>query len=193
MIRRLPSVCLALSLLVALPGCLTPRWAQPVNPFMNDDNDRGKAALAAKDYVMALEFYGRLAAKDPENMQARYQLALINQELGRYDEAYGHYRVVYVSASEEGAPRADGSISDEPLYAAADRNLNLLGARLAKNDPDLRVIKEDRARKIEEAKAKLKAEAEADKAEEAAKDEARKAMRGELKKGPCNPTNLKGC
>lgn len=193
MIRRLSPACLALLLLVALPGCLTPRWAQPVNPFMNDDNDRGQAALEAKDYVMALAFYGRLAEKDPEDMTSRYRLALINQELGRYEEAYGLYRVVYVSASEEETPRLDGSTSEEPLYASAERNLSLLGARLAKNDPDLKQIKEERARKIAEALAAEKAETAADQAEEAAKDEARKQKRAEMKEGPCTPTNLRGC
>lgn len=158
MIRRLPTICLALSFLAVLPGCLTPRWAQPVNPFMNDDMDRGRAALRAQDYVMALEFYGRLADKDPEDMGARYQLALINQEIGRYDEAYGLFRVVYVSASEDEAPRLDGSGSEEPLYAAAERNLRLLGARLGRNDTGLKEIQEQRARKLAERKAAEEAE-----------------------------------
>ncbi|MBP7337444.1 tetratricopeptide repeat protein [Niveispirillum sp.] len=153
MIRRLPTLCLALSLLVLLPGCLTPRWAQPVNPFMNDDTDRGRAALKAKDYVMALEFYGRLAEQDPNDMGVRYQLALIKQQIGRYDEAYGLFRVVYVSADEDTAPRLDGSESEEPLYLAAERNLRLLGARLDKSDPDLTRIQEERARKLAEMKA----------------------------------------
>lgn len=153
MIRRLPTLCLALSLLALLPGCLSPRWAQPVNPFLNDDTDRGRAALKARDYVMALEFYGRLAQEDPENMGARYQLALINQEIGRYEEAYGLFRVVYVSASDDEAPRLDGSESEEPLYVAAERNLRLLGARLGKSDAGLKEVQEERAHRIEADKA----------------------------------------
>lgn len=186
MFRRLTPVCLVLALIVVLPGCLSPRWARPVNPLLNDDHDRGRAALEVRDYVMALEFYGRLAAKDPMDMSSRYQLALIHQELGRYDEAYGLFRVVYVSASEEEAPRLDGSISEEPLYAAADRNLRLLSARLAKSDPDLKHIQEERARKIAEAKAR-------EQAEEDARLKARQEMRAGMKEGPCGPTNLRGC
>lgn len=161
MIRRLPTLCLAFSLLAVLPGCLTPRWAQPVNPFMNDDTDRGRAAVKAGDYVMGLEFYGRLAEQNPDDMRSRYQLGLINQEIGRFEEAYGLFRIVYVSASEEEAPRLDGSQSEEPLYAAAERQLRLLGARLGRTDAGLKEIQEQRARKQAEAKA----------AEEAAKKE----------------------
>lgn len=153
MIRHLRPLCLALSLVFVLPGCLTPRWAQPVNPFMNDDSDRGRAALEARDYVMALEFYGRLAQEDPEDMGARYQLALINQEIGRYEEAYGLFRVVYVSASDDEAPRLDGSESEEPLYVAAERNLRLLGGRLGKSDTGLREMQAERAKRIEAEKA----------------------------------------
>lgn len=155
--RRFPAACLALSLLTVLPGCLTPRWAQPVNPFMNDDSDRGRAALTARDYVMALEFFGRLVENDPENMVARYQLGLVNQEIGRLDEAYGHYRIVYVSGSEEDAPRLNGSGSEEPLYLAAEKQLALLGGRLGKSDMALRELQEERARKLATEAAKKQA------------------------------------
>lgn len=147
MIRRLPLYCLALSLVLVLPGCLTPRWAQPVNPFMNDDSDRGRAALKAKDYVMALEFYGRLVEEDPENMEARYQLALVNQEVGRLDEAYGLYRVVYVSGSEDDTPLLNGGSVEEPLFLSAERQLMRLSGRLGK-DTELREMQADRARRM---------------------------------------------
>lgn len=147
MIRRLPLSCLALSLLLVLPGCLTPRWAQPVNPFMNDDGDRGHAALKARDYVMALEFYGRLVEEKPDDMTARYQLALVNQEVGRLDDAYGLYRIVYVSGSEDDTPLLNGGSTEEPLFQSAERQLMLLSGRLGK-DTELRDMQAERARRI---------------------------------------------
>ncbi|OYQ35622.1 hypothetical protein CHU95_07845 [Niveispirillum lacus] len=184
MIRRLPALCMALSVLVLLPGCLSPRWAQPINPFMNDDTDRGRAALQARDYVMALEFYGRLAQEDPEDMGARYQLALIHQEIGRHEEAYGLFRVVYVSGSEEEAPRLDGSTSEEPLFVAAERHLRLLGGRLDKNDAGLREIQEERARRIEAEKAVV---------EEEKQERAERGNRYGEGKVPCSMTTLRVC
>lgn len=184
MIRHLPTLCLALSLVLVLPGCLSPRWAQPVNPFLNDDSDRGQAALKARDYVMALEFYGRQAQEDPENMSARYQLALINQEIGRYEEAYGLFRVVYVSASDDEAPRLDGSESEEPLYVAAERNLRLLGGRLGKSDAGLKEIQDERTRRIEVEKAVV--------AEEK-KEQAERGNNYGEGKVPCSMTTLRIC
>jgi len=164
MTRRAPSACLALLLLLVLPGCLTPRWAQPVNPFMNDDSDRGRAALKAKDYVMAAEFYGRLVEEDPDDMEARYQLALINQEIGRLDDAYGLYRIVYASGSDDDTPLLNGGSVEEPLFLSAERQLMRLSGRLGK-DSELREMQAERARRMaaeqaEKEAAKKKAEQE---------------------------------
>lgn len=134
MTRRLSAACLALSLLCVLPGCRTPGWVAPINPWKDDDMDRGREALKARDYVMALEFYGQVAANEPDNMPAHYRLAMINQELGRLEEAYRLYRVVYVSGSEDDAPLPNGESGDEPLFRAAERNIRLLAARLGKGD-----------------------------------------------------------
>lgn len=180
MIRRLSTSCLALSLLLVLPGCLTPRWAQPVNPFMNDDSDRGRAALKAKDYVMALEFYGRLVDEDPENMEARYQLALVNQEIGRLEDAYGLYRVVYVSGSDEDTPLLNGGSVEEPLFQSAERQLMRLSGRLGK-DTELRDLQAERARRMA--------------AEQAAKEAAKKKAEQEGATGPveCSIRNIGIC
>lgn len=147
MIRRLSAPCLTLSILLVLPGCLTPRWAQPVNPFMNDDSDRGHAALKARDYVLALEFYGKLVEEDPENMEARYQLALVNQEIGRLDDAYGLYRVVYASGSDDDTPLLNGGSVEEPLFLSAERQLMRLSGRLGR-ETELREMQADRARRM---------------------------------------------
>lgn len=122
-----------LSAVLLLSGCLSPRWAAPINPLKNDVGDRAQAAVDAKDYVMALEFYGEMAAKNPGDMEVQYRLAQVNQAVERYEEAYRLYRVVYVSGNEDTAPLMDGHDSDEPLYKAAEKQLRLLRARLGKD------------------------------------------------------------
>lgn len=172
MIRRLAIACLAISL---LSGCVSPRWVRPVNPLLNDDNDRARAALEAKDYVLALEFYGRALEKDPENMALRYKLALVDQEVGRLNEAYDLYRVVYVSGSDADTPTLTGPAVEKPLYLSAERQLLLLSGRLGKNDAGLRDLQAKRARAAEAAAVPAPNEKEAEKKPEApAVDEANK-------------------
>lgn len=132
--RKIVASLFLFTVLAALPGCLTPNWAKPINPWKDDVVDRGKAALAAKDYVMAQQFYAEIVADQPDNMLAHYQLGQIYQELGRYEEALRLYRVVYVSGNEDPAPLPNGELEGEPLFRAAERNIRLLRARLGIND-----------------------------------------------------------
>lgn len=140
--RKVAAGLLLFTALAALPGCLTPNWAKPMNPWKDDVVDRAKVALAAKDYVMALQFYGEIVANQPDNMLAHYQLAQINQELGRYEDAFRLYRVVYVSGNEDPAPLLNGELEGEPLFRAAERNIRLLRARLGINDGRMEPAKE---------------------------------------------------
>lgn len=133
---RLPHTVpvLALSTLCLLSGCISPSWMAPVNPFKHDASDRAAAALEAKDYTMALGFYGELVAAEPDNMVAHYQLAEVNRALGRHEEAYRLYRIVYASGAEDDTPLPNGDSSDEPVFRAAERQVRLLRARLGIED-----------------------------------------------------------
>lgn len=141
--RNVAACLLLFTALAALPGCLTPNWAKPINPWKNDGGDRAKAALKAKDYVLALQFYGEIVANQPDDMLAHYQLAQINQELGRYEEALRLYRVVYVSGNEDPAPLPNGDLEGEMLFRAAERNIRLLQARLGITDGRMGPAKEN--------------------------------------------------
>ncbi|MFV3073566.1 tetratricopeptide repeat protein [Niveispirillum fermenti] len=127
---RLPLCLLILATMIAIPACSGSPGGKGAGSWRNGATDRAVAAREAGDYVMALQFYEEIVRDQPNNMQAHFALAQINQELGRYEEAHRLYRIVYVSGERKPALLFNGQRGTVPMFQAAEEQVLLLRARL---------------------------------------------------------------
>jgi len=83
----LAGLSLSPSLLAAGMDSGTPPNAKPVDP----DYESGKKEVAAQNWSAALDSFGRVAAREPNNPDVQNYLGYVNRKSGNLDQAFKYY------------------------------------------------------------------------------------------------------
>ncbi len=156
---RRPVLVVSLVLLAAISApCQT---TLPLNPVSSYSEDDGLKAMDRQDFQQAFQIFTKLAADDPKDYSAWFNLALAEAALQKYDQAIGHLEKalelkpgLYEAEFNLGLVylRSHQLAEAEPHFEAAVRlKPNELQARMALADNQLAIGKDDAAAKSYEA------------------------------------------